>query len=69
MAPGYMKTKQKQFQSVIEISKRFFFEIYACGSSSRAVWDKVWVKPQGCVVKVFPMDVSKDTESVPQGGL
>ena len=29
------------------------------------VWNKVWVKPQGCVVKVFPRGVSKDSQTVP----
>ena len=28
-------------------------------------WNKVWVKPQGCVVKVFPRGVSKDSQTVP----
>ena len=33
------------------------------------IWDKVWVKPLGCVVKVFPREVFNDTQSVPLGGL
>ena len=33
------------------------------------MWDKVWVKPQGCVVKVFHREVSKDTPCSPGSSL
>ena len=40
-------------------------EAVAQSYNKSGVWDKVWVIPQGCVVKVFPTEVSKDTQSVP----
>ena len=34
-------------------------------SDYQMFWNKVWVKPQGCVVKVFLRGVSKDSKTVP----
>ena len=35
--------------------------------ASLGQWEKVWVKPSGCVVKVFPREISKDIQEDSEG--
>ena len=53
------------WHSIFIISKFCFIIISKiCPLRSLEIWHKVWFKLQGCVVKVFPRELTKDTQSV-----
>ena len=63
-----MKKGQEFFKSNLKKKKTVLHLMHGGlgeGGSNRAIWNKVWVKPQGSVVKVFLREVSKDSQTVP----